>query len=146
MKKIVEKEKKNVKQERRMIIMIERNINILFFLDLNQWSFDEVSIFESNDNVEKKKFQFEMNVLIIIFFNLRTRLRTKSKKCKRFDPFDLTVDKITTRIKVPSYFLHKLCRINVLIMLRHRAIIANFELQTRDSAKFNFKLTSRMNL
>lgn len=36
MKKIVEKEKKNVKQERRMIIMIERNINILFFLDLNQ--------------------------------------------------------------------------------------------------------------
>lgn len=54
MKKIVEKEKKNVKQERRMIIMIERNINILFFLDLNQWGFDEVSIFESNDNVEKK--------------------------------------------------------------------------------------------
>lgn len=94
----------------------------------------------------KKKFQFEMNVSIMIFFNLRTRLRTKSKKCKRFDPFDLTVDKITTRIKVPSYFLHKLCRINVLIMLRHRAIIANFELQTRDSAKFNFKLTSRMNL
>lgn len=36
MKKIVEKEKKNVKQERRMIIMIERSINILFFLDLNQ--------------------------------------------------------------------------------------------------------------
>lgn len=34
--------------------MIERNINILFFLDLNQWGFDEVSIFESNDNVEKK--------------------------------------------------------------------------------------------
>lgn len=54
MRKIVEKEKKNVKQERRMIIMIERNINILFFLDLNQWGFDEVSIFESNDNVEKK--------------------------------------------------------------------------------------------
>lgn len=25
-----------------------------FFLDLNQWGFDEVSIFESNDNVEKK--------------------------------------------------------------------------------------------
>lgn len=54
MKKIVEKEKKNVKQERRMIIMIERSINILFFLDLNQWGFDEVPIFESNDNVEKK--------------------------------------------------------------------------------------------